>query len=374
MNNQYNILFQNFTFRSGITVNNRISMAPMTTWSGQEDGSVSEAELTYYQTRAKGLGMVITAAAYVMPEGKGFPGQIGTHTDAMIPSLKRLATTIQGQGAKAVLQIHHGGRMSPPEVVPNQQPVSASAVAAARPNAPVPRELSEKEIVATITAFGDATRRAIEAGFDGVEIHGANTYLVQQFFSPHSNRRQDSWGGSVEKRMTFPLALVDEIIGKVRQYAKRPFLVGYRFSPEEIENPGITMTDTFQLVDALANKPLDYLHVSTNDFWAGSLRDKSDIRSRILLIQERVGKQIPVMGVGSIRTAAEALKVLQTGVPLLAIGRELLMEPDWVHKVQHGEENSIRTTLSRKDQQILRLPDGLWKMLMTIEGWLPVVP
>lgn len=102
------------------------------------------------------------------------------------------------------MQIYHAGRMAWPEINGGATPISASPVAALRPNAPVPREMTEEQILEMITMFGDATRRAIEAGFDGVEIHGANTFILQQFFSPHSNRREDQWGGSREKRAKFP--------------------------------------------------------------------------------------------------------------------------------------------------------------------------
>jgi 2,4-dienoyl-CoA reductase-like NADH-dependent reductase (Old Yellow Enzyme family) len=374
MNSKYEPLFQSFTFSwSRMTIRNRLLMAPMTTWSGNLDGTVSDAEIAHYQKRSQGIGAVLTAAAYVMPQGQGFAGQIGAHSEEMIPSLKRMATTIQAQGAKALLQIHHGGRMSPPEILPDKQPVSASAVAALHGGSTTPRELKEEEILQIIQAFGQATRRAIEAGFDGVEIHGANTYLLQQFFSPHANRRNDKWGGSLGKRMTFPLAVTDEVINTVIKHAKRPFMVGYRLSPEEIENPGITMEDTLQLVDTLATKQLDYLHISTMNFWGGSLRDDQDKRPRVVLIHERVGKQIPIIGVGSIHTPDEALQAFQTGIPLLALGRELLMEPDWVQKVQNGQEDQIRTTLSKAAQQELVLPDGLWQVLMASKGWLPVV-
>jgi 2,4-dienoyl-CoA reductase-like NADH-dependent reductase (Old Yellow Enzyme family) len=372
MNFKYNPLFQPFQFPNGMEIKNRLVMAPMTTWSGNQDGSVSEAEIAHYRARSQGLGIVMTAAAYVMPAGKGFAGQIGAHSDEMLPSLKQMASTIQEQGAKAILQIYHGGRMCPPTIVPNGQPVSASAIAAERPDAVVPREMTAAEIVETIKSFGAATRRAIEAGFDGVEIHGANTYLIQQFFSPHSNRRTDQWGGSVEKRMTFPLAITDEVINIVTQQAQRPFIVGYRFSPEETENPGITMADTLQLVDALAEKNLDYLHVSTMNFWSGSLRDEIDKKSRGVIVHERVGHKIPIIGVGSIKTADDALQAIETGIPLIAMGRELLIEPQWVAKVQQGQEAQIRTTLSKSAQQELIIPDGLWQVIMTREGWLPV--
>ncbi len=374
MNHKYEPLFQPFTFPvSGIQVNNRLVMAPMTTWSGNADGTVSDAEIAYYQKRSQGLGIIMTAAAYVMPQGQGFADQIGAHTEEMMPSLTRMAKTLQAQGAKAILQIYHGGRMSPPDVLPDKQPVSASAIPAVHGSTTVPRALTEEEITQTIKAFGYATRRAIAAGFDGVEIHGANTYLIQQFFSPHANRRDDRWGGNVEKRMTFPLAVTDEVIDTVAKYAESPFMVGYRFSPEEIENPGITMTDTLQLVETLATRKLDYLHVSTMNFWGSSLRDETDKKPRAVIIQECVGNHIPVMGVGAVHTPEEALQMLETGVPLVAIGRELLMEPDWVQKVQEGQEDQIRTTLPKGSQKELVIPEGMWKVITGMKGWLPVV-
>jgi 2,4-dienoyl-CoA reductase-like NADH-dependent reductase (Old Yellow Enzyme family) len=275
MSTEFKSLFEPFTFPvSNITLRNRVIMAPMTTWSGNDDGTVSDQELAYYSKRSHGVGLVATACAYVIPQGKAFKGQIGVHSDEMLTSLKNIAGAIHLGGAKAVLQIHHGGRQSAPELLPDHQPVSASNIPTVLPNAPTPRALTEDEIIQTIKAFGEATRRAIEAGFDGVEIHGANTYLVQQFFSPHSNRRDDHWGGSIEKRLNFPLAVANEVIKTIKEHATTPFLAGYRLSPEEMEEPGITLDDTFVLVDRLAALKLDYLHISVMDFWGGSLRDK----------------------------------------------------------------------------------------------------
>ncbi|MDP4207130.1 MAG: NADH-dependent flavin oxidoreductase, partial [Bacteroidota bacterium] len=126
MNTVSDKLFEPFHLPvSGIKLKNRIIMAPMTTWSGNEDGTVSNAEISYYKRRSSGVALVITACAYVIPQGKGFSGQIGVHDDAMIPSLMKIASTIHGNGALAILQIYHGGRMSPPEVIPDNQPLSA---------------------------------------------------------------------------------------------------------------------------------------------------------------------------------------------------------------------------------------------------------
>lgn len=365
MNSNYNNIYSSFTFPiSGIEVNNRIVMAPMTTYSGNKDGTVSDDEIAYYRHRNQSAGLLISACAYVIPQGKGFPGQIGAHTDEMIPSLSRIAKALKEKGEKAVLQIHHGGRMSAINELPDKQCISASAIPSEREGAQVPREMAEKEILETIAAFGQATRRAIEAGFDGVEIHGANTYLIQQFFSPHSNRRTDQWGGNLTKRMTFPIAIVDAVIETVDKYAKDPFLVGYRISPEEIENPGIHMEDTLQLVEILAQKKLDYLHVSTINFWGASIRNPQDTEPGAQIIHKKVGHLIPVIGVGGIHTPEQAEEVLATGISLVALGRELLIEPNWLSKVKKGEIDKIESKLDENRQKELVIPYPMWKNIL----------
>ncbi|MFC5470482.1 NADH-dependent flavin oxidoreductase [Cohnella suwonensis] len=376
MKPDYEPLFEDLTLRSGVRLKNRLAMAPMTTMSANPDDSVSDAEIRYYSRRSGGVGMVITACAYVSSNGKGFPGEISVHDDTYIPGLKRLAAAIKEKGAKAVLQIFHGGRMSPAEFVPDGDVVSASEVPPAQGvglgTMKSPRPLANEEIEGVIREFGEATRRAVEAGFDGVEIHGANGYLLQQFFSPYTNRREDRWGGSVENRLRFPLAIVDEVKRTVQAHAGAPFLVGYRFSPEEPETPGITMAETFVLIDALADKGLDYLHVSLNDFWAAPRRGTEDTRSRMEIIQDRVVAKVPVMGVGAIRTPDEAAKALRTGVSLIAIGRELVVDPDWAEKTMEGREAEIATTLTKDDQQKLVVPDPLWQTILHVPGWFPL--
>lgn len=372
-NKKYESLFEPFDFRNGLSLKNRVVMAPMTNYSSNEDGTVSDEEVAYYIRRAKGVSMVITACTYVTPNGKGFPGEFGADTDEMIPSLSRLASAIKNEGAKAILQIFHGGRQAPKDVAANGDVVSASAIAYPSEGSPVPRALSEAEVEDIILDFGEATRRAIEAGYDGVEIHGANTYLIQQFFSPHSNRRTDRFGGSLEKRLTFPLAVVDEVKRVVKKHAKEPFIVGYRFSPEEPEEPGITMADTLVLIDNLANKNLDYLHVSLMDFWSTPKRGVEDSRSRIEIIQEAVGDRVPVIGVGSIYSAEDARKALTSGIPLIGLARELLIDPDWVQKIEQNREEEIVTKLDITKQAELVMPTPLWERILKAPGWVPGV-
>jgi len=375
-----NSFLTTYTLPNGIELKNRLIMAPMTNFSSHQDGTVTEEEVNYYARRSNGVSMVITACAYVTPNGKGFHGEFGADKDEMIPSLEKLATRIKEQGAKAVLQIFHGGRMCPPELVPNGELVSASDIPAENGGVSTeepdkkPRALTEAEVEDTIQAFGEATRRAIEAGFDGVEIHGANGYLIQQFFSPHSNRREDRFGGSLEKRMTFPLEVVDTVKKVVQEHAKEPFIVGYRFSPEEPETPGITMDETLALVDALSNKGLDYLHVSLFDFFSTPRRGVEDLtKTRISYLQETINDRVPLIGVGSIYTAEDARKAFETGVPLLALGRELIIDPDWVQKVTDGKEDEIVTEINKDKQEELVIPDPLWNAIINTPGWFPGV-
>jgi 2,4-dienoyl-CoA reductase-like NADH-dependent reductase (Old Yellow Enzyme family) len=373
MNDQFKSLFEPFRFKNGVRLKNRIVMAPMTNFSSNQDGTVSDAEVSYYARRSKGVSMVITACTYVTPNGKGFQGEFAGDRDEMVPSLNRLASAIKEEGAKAILQIFHGGRECPPNLVPNGETVSASAVPSERAGSVTPRELREDEIESIIHAFGETTRRAIEANYDGIEIHGANGYLIQQFFSPHSNRREDKWGGTLEKRLTFPLAIVAEVQKVVKEHAKAPFIIGYRFSPEEPETPGITMADTLTLVDALAEKNLDYIHVSQTDFNAVPRRGIEGHRTRLEIIQERVGDRAPVIGVGSIYHAEDAFQAFKTGVPLLALGRELIIDPDWVEKIEDGREKEIITKIDKNAQEPLVVPDPLWNAIVNTPGWFPGV-
>ncbi|MGG4048378.1 NADH-dependent flavin oxidoreductase [Paenibacillus favisporus] len=371
MNPKYQPIMEPYRFKNGVEVKNRVVLAPMTISYSRQDGTISDDVIAYYESRSNGVGMAVTGSAIVTSSGKVFGGEIAADHDDRIPSLQRLAAAMKKRGAKAILQIFHGGREALPEAVSNGEIVSASAIAKEGQSV-IPRALEEQEILEIIRAFGASTRRAIEAGFDGVEIHGANRFLIQQFFSPYTNRRDDRWGGNLDKRMAFPLAVVDEVNRAVAEHAKRPFLVGYRFSPEEEMTPGITMADTLKLVDALANKNLDYLHVSLMDFWSKPRRGVEDNRSRMEIIDELAGQRVPVIGVGSIRTPDEALRALQSGVPLIALGRELIIDPDWVEKVTQGREDEIRTEITLDDQEKLGIADPLWHKIVHTPGWFPI--
>lgn len=349
---------QPYTFQNGLRIDNRLVMAPITTKSSFFDGSVTQDELEFYRQRS-GVGMVITETANVNERGKGFEGGLSAAGDQLLPSLKKLAGTVKINGSRAILQLFSAGRMTNSWILHGKKPQSASAIPALRPQAEVPEAMSEIEIIQTVDDFVQATRRAILAGFDGVELQGANTYLLQQFFSPHSNRRNDQWGGNLQKRMKLPLTVINEVHQAIRRYARRPFILGYRFSPEELETPGIRLNDTLNLVDQLANSSVDYLHTSLGKAWRPAINQTADQDPINLQILKRLQQKKPLIVTGGLCTPQEVTAALEKGATFAAMGRELLREPQWLKKVQAKAEASIRYQLDPNEMDELGLPHGL---------------
>ncbi|MDV7767465.1 NADH-dependent flavin oxidoreductase [Peribacillus sp. CSMR9] len=368
MNQKYSRLFESSTFRSGITIKNRIVMAPMTTWSSNDDLTISDDEVKYYKQRVNGVGLVITGCTHVTPNGQGFTNEFAGYNDEFTPSLRKLADAAKSGGSPAILQIFHAGN----KALPGLDAVSASALKPevdAFQTSVETRELSHAEILSIIRAFGDTTRRAIEAGFDGVEIHGAHGFLIQNFWSPATNQRTDQWGGSLENRLRFPLAIIEEIKNVIEKHATKPFILGYRFSPEESSKvDGLRMKDTYELIDILVEQDLDYIHASLFDVSSKPV-DSQDEKTWLELILERANGKVPVMAAGSIITPDDALKTMELGLPLVAIGHTLIMNPDWVEKVANGREAEIASELNVSKLDQLNIPEKLWNVIQAMPGW-----
>lgn len=362
--------FDTYTMKETIELKNRLVMAPMTTWSSQPDGQVSQQELDYYGHRSTGVGMVITGATYVTPNGMGFEKQFYSGDDLYVTSMGKLAQSIHLGGAKAILQVFHAGRMSHSALIGGNRVESASAVAAERENAEEPRELNEEEIYNILDAFYAVTKRAVRAGFDGIEIHGANGYLVQQFFSPHSNRREDYWGGDVESRMRFPIAVISSVKRALMEVKAKDFIIGYRLSPEETETPGIRIGDTLKFVDILADQGISYLNLSLQHYGQRSLVNKRDKVPVGMQIINKVCGRVPVMGAGSVTDMTSAQEALDMGYDLIQLGRSIIMNPDWVDKAKNGEP--IRQSLKLSEAESLYIPEGLLKQIKARDDWFPV--
>jgi len=350
----------------GLVLKNRVVMAPMTTMSSFYDGSITNDEVDYYAERAGGPGMIITGVAYVTDGGKGFEGELSIADDSTIKGLSKIARAIQQDGTKAVIQIFHAGRKTNSKILRGVQPTSASPIAAEYPkDSEIPRELTNEEIENIIKDFGKATLRAIKAGFDGVELHGANTYLLQQFFSENSNQRTDEWGGSFDKRMRFPLRVINEVSSIIKEHADRPFVLGYRLSPEELETPGIRLEDSLAFAQVLADTPVDYIHLSMGSYQRTSLNQRVDKEPILTKFVKALNNRKPLIGVGSVERPEDAEAVINAGAALVGIGREFIREPKWVQKVAAGDLNSVRYQISPYDMDELRIPLALQAYLQS---------
>ena len=359
-------LFSPFMLTEKIKLRNRIVMAPMTTWSANPDGTISEQELEFYKRRSQNVGLVITGCTYVTPSGIGFTHEFAAYDDRFINSLEKLAAAAKSGGAPAILQIFHAGNKAIPELVPNNDVISASASSVKSGDfmkrVVQSREMTENEIQETIRAFGDVTKRAIKAGFDGVELHGAHGFLLQNFFSPLFNQRNDRWGGDLEGRMRY-------------EYATKPFAIGYRISPEESVTGGLRIEDTYKLLDRLISSGISYIHTSLV-----SINDSYPVESpngprTIELILNHIAGRVPVIAAGKIRTPSQAQEAISAGLPLVAIGKGLVINPEWVTLAESGRSHEIQTALNPQRVPELTIPDKLWDQIQASKGtgWFPLM-
>ena len=357
----------------GLILRNRVAMAPMTTWAGNDDGTVSAEEEAWYRRRVQDVGLVITGCTHVQANGIGFTGEFAADDDRYIPSLARLAAAAKSGGAPAMLQLFHAGVKTLPELVSDV--VAASAVEGdAGPHAEVliPRALDDAEIEEVIRAFGDATRRAIAAGFDGIELHGAHGFLIQNFLSPHSNRRTDRWGGSLVKRMSLPLAVVAEVRRVIAAQADRPFALGYRITCDEPHADGLRIADSLALLDGLVEAGIDYLHASLGSAIDARPVDGVDGPAIVTILRDHLGGRVPLIAAGQIRTPAQAQQALDLGLSVVALGQALVMNPDWVAHARDRTGEMPPLAIGFEDVVPLAVPAKLWRIIETTAGWFPV--
>ncbi|NKG32168.1 flavocytochrome c [Erwinia rhapontici] len=350
------------TLPNGAVLKNRLLMAPMTTCTGFYDGTVTSELVEYYRDRAGSIGTVIVECCFIDPKGPAFPGAIAIDSDNKISGLAKIASAIKTKGSKAILQIYHGGRMVEPELIGGRTPVAPSAIAAPRDGATTPQALTAEEVDVMITKFGDAVNRAIKAGFDGVEIHGANTYLIQQFYSPNSNQRDDKWGGSRDNRARFPLEVLEITHKMAERFADSSFIIGYRFSPEEIEVPGIRFDDTLYLLEKLAARGLDYVHFSVGQLLRSSIVDREDptpLITKYLAARSETLAKVPVIGVGGVINKADAEQALEYGFDLVAVGKACIAYPDWADRIIKNDH--LELFIDSTQREALNIPEPLWR-------------
>ncbi len=346
-------LFQPITIK-GVTIRNRIAMPAMNNNFANSDGSVSPRLIRYYEERGKGgTGLIIISGAYVDAKVKKRGGGLLIDDDRLVPPLKSLAETIQRTGAKVFQQINHNGRlMSSSKLLKTAatgKPVAPSAI----PHlvtGQIPHVLTKDEIKTLIEQFGQGARRARDAGFDGVEIHGTHGHLINQFFSLYSNRRTDEYGGSLENRLRFPV----EVYRRARELTGDNFIIGFRFNAREFAPIETPLEDVIALCERLEKEGIDLLHMSAGNSETPSASTRimpfcnvplgcySDLAARI-----KPYIRVPLVTVARINTPELAEEILREGkADIVATGRALIADPWWPNKLAAGKRDEIRRCLS----------------------------
>lgn len=307
----------------GVSFRNRVVMPPMVNGSGDGEGDVTEAALRYYQERAAtGTAMIIVEATAVDEKGRCWKTGLGAYADRHMASLQRLSEAIRAEGCVAAIQLVHGGPQASPELVGGET-LGPSAI---RPSsdATIPRALTREEIHSIETRFAEAAGRAVEAGFQAVEVHGAHGFLLDSFLSTHRNRRTDTYGGALQNRAR----MLVETCTRVRDRIGDQALLLARVSIFNKRDEDFSAGDFKELVKALEGAGVDILHISTDGAFAGYFgADKS------------IGKwakeftRLPVVVAGGLGRPRDAERAVAEGhCDFAAVGTAMLKDPDWTRR------------------------------------------
>jgi len=326
-------------------VKNRIGMAPMTSSYADDAGHPTDALIQYYLRRARGgVGLITVESCYVDRRGKGFVCQLALDEDQYIPDLQRLTGPIQETGTKVILQLIHCGRQTTSALC-GAQPVAPSPIPCPLVQE-MPHELHAEEVEEIIERFVSATERAKAAGFDGVEIHAAHGYLLNQFLSAYSNKRSDMYGGSLANRSRALL----EIIKRIRDRVGKEYPLVCRLSADEFVSHGLTLAETGEIAVWLEQAGVSAISVSAGVYETGYrvVPSMDAGQGSLVHLSEGIKKRvtIAVFAVGGIYEPQFADRVLADGkADMVLLGRSLLADPDWPDKAERGETERIRPCL-----------------------------
>ena len=309
----------------GLSLKNRLVMPPMATGMATEDGEVTDRHIKHYTVRARGgVGLIIIEHTYVSEDGKLSRGQLGLYDGSLIPGLKRLVEAIHAEGTKVIIQLTHAGAKASSNIT-GRQPSGPSSIIL--PNCTeVPRSLTIPEIKTLIMKFGNAAYRAVEAGVDSVELHGAHGFLLCQFLSPYANKRHDEYGGNLEARLLFP----KEVIKEVKNRLGKNMPLFYRFGADDMLEGGLSREEAKLAAQQLEQIGVDVFDVSGGIGGDGqrTFTEQGYFVPLAAGIKEVV--KVPVIGVGNITEPEYADRIIrEQKVDMVAVGRTLLSNPDF---------------------------------------------
>lgn len=335
----------------GVELPNRLVMAPMSTELGGLEGEVTPAMIAFYRERALGgMGLIIVEYTCVDPDtGRAHEYQLTLDDRKNLDGHRRLVRTVHDAGAKIFMQIQHCGQYANRKVLPGGMPVGPSDIFSKRdPEQMTCRGLTSEEIAKLVISFGNTAALAVEAGYDGVELHGAHGYLLTQFMSPLGNKRDDEWGGDAERRLAFPLAVIRSVREKLGEL---PLV--YRLSADEFRPGGLTIDDMEEIAPRLVEAGADALHVSMG--WGVGPAFEKVVEPMSMpegwripyAARIRAATGVPVIAVGQIRWPETGEQAVASGdADLIALGRPMLTDPEWANKAKAGRRDLIRPCTS----------------------------
>ncbi|MDD2511503.1 MAG: NAD(P)/FAD-dependent oxidoreductase [Syntrophomonas sp.] len=325
-----------------LLVRNRVVMAPMLVSYASPDGEVSERLLDYYEARARGgAGLIVVEAACVdVPTGRESFRQINIDSLRYVAGLQQLAQHIKAYGCRAFIQLFHAGRQTS-SLFTGVQPVAPSPLACPMVKE-IPRELTGEEIKAIENRFSQAALYAFMAGFDGVELHAAHGYLINQFLSPHSNQRQDEYGGSLENRMRFLLNIIEKIKASTPE-----LIISVRINMDDFVPGGLELKESVVICQHLEQAGVQLINCSSGTYESGlkSIEPASYKEGWRVYLAGELKKwiQIPIIAGGMLNNPAFANQLLASGqADFIFLGRSLLADSEWPHKVRESGLEDLR--------------------------------
>ncbi len=364
------MLFQTFAFKNGQTAKNRFFKSAMEEQLAKHNRP-TEQLVRLYDTWAKGgAGVLVTGNVMVADNGKGSINDVVLTDDRSMDTLKAWAKAGRQNDTLLIMQINHAGKQSPKVLSPT--PVAPSAVALQGMDGFInpPRELAAGEIEELVGRFIETARLAEQAGFSGVQIHGAHGYLISQFLSPHHNRRNDKWGGSLENRMRFLV----EIYQGIRAAVGSEFLVGLKLNSADFQKGGFDENDSIRVVQKMSELGIDFIEISGGNYESPEmLTAKESTKKREAFFLDyaekaRAVSQVPLIITGGFRSEPAMNEALQSGhLDFIGIARPFALMPDLPDKIRQGTyqtitTNRIKTGVAAVDNKIGAVLEMDWYM------------
>lgn len=369
---RYQPLFNKLTLPNGIKLDNRFVLSPMITNSSTREGHVTEEDLAYANRRASSAPLQITGASYIEKYGQLFEFGFSIDHDDSIEGLTQLAQAMKKDGAKAIIQLTHAGRFAKIAVRDLGVVYGPSKMELKTPVEHTVLPMNKQKIESIITQYADATRRAIKAGFDGVEISSAQRLLIQTFFSTFSNQRDDEYGPqSLENRSRLGVEVMEAVQKVIDEEAPDDFILGFRGTPEETRGNdiGYSVEDFFYFMDSImAVANIDYLATAS---WGKSIykqtirqgKYKGEYMNRV--VYDYFADRVPVMATGGINSPDKALEALDFA-DFVGMSTPFVTEPDFVIKLRKGQEDEINLGFTPEEIADLAIPERAFKDIVEL--------